>query len=81
MRLHRDLGPGLFESVYETVLSGRLQSLGYNVDRQLPVDIEFEGQRFIAAFKIDLGHRHIVNGHMEPAPPVLSASLRERITE
>ena len=54
MRLHRELGPGLFESVYEIVLAGRLQDLGYKVDRQLPVDIEFEGRRFIAAFKIDL---------------------------
>jgi len=54
MRLHRELGPGLFESVYETVLAGRLYDLGYKIDRQLPVDIEFEGQRFIAAFKIDL---------------------------
>ena len=54
MRLHRDLGPGLFESVYETVLAGKLNGLGYKVDRQLPVDIEFEGQCFSAAFKIDL---------------------------
>jgi GxxExxY protein len=54
MRLHRDLGPGLFESVYETVLAGKLHDLGYKVDRQLPVDIEFEGRHFPAAFKIDL---------------------------
>lgn len=54
MRLHRELGPGLFESVYEIVLAGRLQDLGYKVDRQLPVDIEFEGRLSIAAFKIDL---------------------------
>lgn len=27
---------------------------GYKVDRQMPVDIEYEGMRFAAAFKIDL---------------------------
>lgn len=54
MRLHRDLGPGLFESVYETILAGKLTERGYRVDRQMPVDIEYEGQRFAAAFKIDL---------------------------
>ena len=54
MRLHRDLGPGLFETVYETVLAGRLEDLGYKIDRQLPVGIEFEGRQFPAAFKIDL---------------------------
>ncbi len=54
LRIHRDLGPGLLESVYETVLAGKLLHLGYTVDRQKPIDIEFEGQRFPAAFRVDL---------------------------
>lgn len=54
MRIHSALGPGLFESVYETVLAGKLSEAGYRVDRQLPIDIEFEGSYFTNAFKIDL---------------------------
>lgn len=54
LRLHRDLGPGLLESVYEIVLAGKLVEKGYQVDRQKPVDILFEGMRFDAAFRIDL---------------------------
>ena len=54
LRIHRDLGPGLLESVYETVLAGKLGDMGYMVDRQKPIDIEFDGQRFDAAFRIDL---------------------------
>ncbi len=54
LRIHRDLGPGLLESVYETVLAGKLAKLGYKIDRQKPVDIVFEGSRFEAAFRIDL---------------------------
>jgi GxxExxY protein len=54
LRLHRDLGPGLLESVYEMVLAGRLEQMGYDVVRQKPVDIEFEGMRFEAALKLDL---------------------------
>ncbi len=54
LRLHRDLGPGLLESVYEAVLAGRLVAMGYTVARQRPIDIEFEGLRFEAAFRIDL---------------------------
>ena len=53
-RLHRDLGPGLLESVYETVLAGKLVEKGYSVRRQKPIDIEFEGLRFEGAFRIDL---------------------------
>jgi iron complex transport system substrate-binding protein len=54
LKIHRDLGPGLLESVYEVVLAGKLVELGYVVDRQKPVDIEFEGTRFEGAFRIDL---------------------------
>ena len=54
LRLHKDLGPGLLENVYETVLAGKLVEKGYAVRRQVPIDIEFEGSRFSAAFKLDL---------------------------
>ena len=54
LRLHRDLGPGLLESVYETVLAARLAKMGYAIARQRPIDIEFEGIRIEGAFRIDL---------------------------
>jgi GxxExxY protein len=54
LRIHKDLGPGLLETVYETVLAGKLIERGYAVRRQVPIDIEFEGSRFPAAFKLDL---------------------------
>ena len=62
LRIHRDLGPGLLESVYETVLAGKLEQRGYPVQRQLPIDIVFEGTSFPAAFKLDLlvDHRLVV---------------------
>jgi GxxExxY protein len=54
IRLHKELGPGLLESVYETLLAASLARLGYKVVRQHPVDIEFDGIRFPAAFRIDI---------------------------
>lgn len=54
MDIHRGLGPGLLESVYETVLAGKLARLGYKVDRQKPIDIDYENMRFEAAFRIDI---------------------------
>ncbi|MBM0169195.1 GxxExxY protein [Altererythrobacter sp. C41] len=54
IRIHRELGPGLLESVYETVLAAFLERSGYKVDRQVPVDIVFDGMSFPAAFRIDL---------------------------
>ncbi len=52
--IHRKLGPGLLESVYETVLASILLRQGYRVDRQKPVDIKFDDMRFEAAFRVDL---------------------------
>jgi iron complex transport system substrate-binding protein len=52
--LHRELGPGLLESVYEMLLANELASRGYTVERQKPIDIEYKGKRFDAAFRIDL---------------------------
>lgn len=54
IRIHRELGPGLLETVYETVLAGKLAGMGYKVQRQRPVNIEFEGMHFEAAFRIDV---------------------------
>jgi iron complex transport system substrate-binding protein len=34
IRIHRALGPGLLESVYETVLAVKLEAVGYHVARQ-----------------------------------------------
>jgi GxxExxY protein len=54
IRIHRDLGPGLLESVYETVLAGALARHGLKVARQVPVDIVYDGLQFPAAFRVDL---------------------------
>lgn len=52
--IHRELGPGLFENVYETVLAGRLEARGLKVARQVAVPLIFDNQAFEAAFKIDI---------------------------
>ena len=39
-RIHRDLGPGLLESVYEALLAGTLTRAGVSVERQKPIEIE-----------------------------------------
>jgi GxxExxY protein len=60
IRLHKALGPGLLETVYETLLAAKLEEAGYHVARQRAIDIEFEGIRFEAAFRADI----IVNNQL-----------------
>ena len=52
--LHRDLGPGLLESVYETLLAAALQQRGLGVERQKPIDVTYAGTEFRDAFRVDL---------------------------
>lgn len=54
LKLHRDLGPGLLESVYEIVLAGSLERAGFEVARQRPVEIVHDGMTFRDAFRVDL---------------------------
>ncbi len=54
IRLHRELGPGLFENVYEAVLAGRLESRGLRVKRQMAVPVTIDRQVFDPAFRVDL---------------------------
>ena len=52
--IHKQIGPGLFENVYEAVLAGRLEARGLAVARQHPVSLILEGHRFDPAFRVDL---------------------------
>jgi GxxExxY protein len=52
--LHRNLGSGLLESVYETVLMKLLAKKGLCVQRQVSIPIEFEGEYFDEGFRVDL---------------------------
>jgi len=54
IKVHRELGPGLLESVYEVVLAAGLQRSGFKVARQVPVAIEYDGLRLEGAFRVDL---------------------------
>ncbi len=52
--VHRELGPGLLETVYEVVLARELQDRGLNVERQVPVAIQYKDIRFDEGFRADI---------------------------
>ena len=54
MKIHRELGPGLLESVYEVVLAREIQRRGFRVERQKAVRIEYDGLVFEEGFRADL---------------------------
>ena len=52
--VHRQLGPGLLESVYEIVMAYELEQRGLAVQRQVPISIIYKNLTFAEAFRADL---------------------------
>ena len=52
--IHKALGPGLLETVYEVVLARELEKRGLRVVRQQPVPIVFGDLKFDEGFRADL---------------------------
>jgi len=54
VRLHKETGPGLLETVYEVVLAHDLQQRGLSVEQQVPIPIQVHGIRFDEGFRADI---------------------------
>lgn len=54
VHIHKELGPGLLETVYEAILEHELLKIGFKTERQVPVSIEFAGHKFDEGFRADL---------------------------
>ena len=52
--IHKELGPGLLESVYEMLLAERLSRSGYMVERQTLLPVEFDGLKLPEGYRVDL---------------------------
>ncbi|MGA3006315.1 MAG: GxxExxY protein [Opitutaceae bacterium] len=54
IRVHRELGPGLLESVYQYCLVYELTQIGIPVQSEVPISIRYRNLNFDAAFRADL---------------------------
>ena len=53
-KVHTELGPGLLESVYETVLAHELEKHGLIVNRQHVIPLAYDGMHFDEGFRADI---------------------------
>jgi len=53
-KVHTELGPGLFESVYEIALAHEIQKDGLDVKRQLGISVHYDGLRMDQGYRADL---------------------------
>lgn len=52
--VHREIGPGLLETVYEVALAHELRERGLQVARQVPIRFRYRGVEFDEGFRLDL---------------------------
>jgi GxxExxY protein len=53
-KVHKELGPGLLEKVYEICLAHELTKLGYAVERQIDIPIKYDGLTFKEGLRLDI---------------------------
>ena len=78
--LHKKLGPGLLESVYETILMKSLSNKGLHVQRQVPIPIEFEGEYFDEGFRADLFVEGKVIIELKSVEKIIPAHKKQLLT-
>ena len=54
IEVHKELGPGLLESSYETCLAYELKQLGFNVKTQTALPVVYKGVKLSAGYRIDI---------------------------
>lgn len=54
LEVHRELGPGLLESIYESCLGYELKQRGLNVAQQHPLAVVYKDEQMDIAFRLDL---------------------------
>jgi GxxExxY protein len=54
IEVHRELGPGLLESIYIECLEHELKARGLRFVRQLTVPVTYNGTRLRSSYRVDL---------------------------
>jgi GxxExxY protein len=78
--VHRELGPGLLESVYEAVLAQELRDRGLQVQRQVPIPIVWRELKFDEGFRADLVVEGKVIAELKSVEAVSRAHKKQILT-
>jgi GxxExxY protein len=52
--IHRNIGPGLLEKIYEVCLAHEIRKAGLEVKRQVTIPIHYDGVQFDEGLRLDL---------------------------
>ena len=79
VKVHRDVGPGLLEMVYEVVLAHELRR-GLDVERQVPIQVTYQRLTLEEAFRVDLLVENKVIIELKSVERLSSAHKKQLLT-
>lgn len=82
-KIHKAIGSGCYEKVYEEILAYELNKLGYYVERQLLLPIHYEELYIPDAYKLDLlveGRLILELKSVFPLPPVFFNQVKTHLS-
>jgi GxxExxY protein len=78
--VHTRLGPGLLESVYETILSHELKKSGLRLARQVPITFEYDGIKIDEGFRADMIVNECVVVELKSVENVIPVHKKQLLT-
>jgi len=79
-KIHSALGPGLLESTYQTCLEYELANLGYNVDVQVPMPINYKELKMDRGYRLDLLVNNSVLVELKSVEAISSVHIAQILT-
>lgn len=80
LSVHRELGPGLLETVYEVILLDELRQKGLSCERQVPISIERRGIVFDEGFRADIVVENKVILELKSVEKINNAHKKQLLT-
>ena len=78
IEVHRQLGPGLLETVYEAILAHELSAKGFKAQRRVAIEIKYKSMTFDEAFRANFSRKAKSSSSSNPsncsATPTLNNS-------
>ena len=79
-QVHRELGPGLLESIYEACLCDELSQTGIKFERQLALPVQYKGRSLDAGLRLDLFVAGVVIVEIKAVEKVLPVHKAQLMT-
>lgn len=80
MEVHKELGPGLMESVYEVCVESFMKKEGLRVQRQVMLPVKFKGETLDKAFVIDMVVNDLIVLELKSVEEILPVHEAQLVT-